>query len=129
MYKSIVYYFLVVSIFNFRIALNREDRIINETERRVISSDDDDDDDGDENDFKTVKIVKKEDKIINENQRAPKEDIYADRRVLDDARGFGNDLKWIKFDTALKLNRQHGIPIFVLIHKSWCGACQSKKKI
>jgi hypothetical protein len=130
MYKSILFVFLLVSILNIKIIINEEDKIINETERNSIKNDTDD-----QKDYRTVKIVRKEDKIINENDKnknkndndhAGKEEIYGDKRILDDSRGFGDDIKWVKLDSALKINNKHGLPIFLVIHKSWCGACQSK---
>jgi hypothetical protein len=41
--------------------------------------------------------------------------------------GFGTDIEWIDFaeaeDVSIRLNK----PVFVLIHKTWCGACKQLK--
>lgn len=45
------------------------------------------------------------------------------------SRGFGDLIDWKKFDEALRLNRdpEDNRPVFVLIHRSTCGACKSIK--
>lgn len=44
------------------------------------------------------------------------------------SRGFGDLVKWVKFDEAKRLNqdKSDNRGIFVLIHRSTCGACLSK---
>lgn len=41
------------------------------------------------------------------------------------SRGFGDSIEWLRFPDALNRNLNEHKPIFMLIHKSWCGACQS----
>ncbi|MFH4979158.1 hypothetical protein AB6A40_005867 [Gnathostoma spinigerum] len=44
---------------------------------------------------------------------------------LGSGRGFGNDIAWIEFGNALATANEENKPIFLVIHNSWCGACQS----
>lgn len=45
------------------------------------------------------------------------------------SRGFGDRIEWRTFDEAMALNRDpaDNRPVFVLIHRSTCGACLSLK--
>eukprot|EP00211_Chloroparvula_japonica_P008209 CAMPEP_0119118408 /NCGR_PEP_ID=MMETSP1310-20130426/306_1 /TAXON_ID=464262 /ORGANISM="Genus nov. species nov., Strain RCC2339" /LENGTH=162 /DNA_ID=CAMNT_0007107771 /DNA_START=55 /DNA_END=543 /DNA_ORIENTATION=- len=46
-----------------------------------------------------------------------------------ESRGFGDDLDWWNdLDGAIAEMKAQGKPGFVLIHKSWCGACKHLKK-
>uniref|UniRef100_A0A0N4ZCP6 Thioredoxin domain-containing protein n=1 Tax=Parastrongyloides trichosuri TaxID=131310 RepID=A0A0N4ZCP6_PARTI len=42
--------------------------------------------------------------------------------------GFGEDIDWVSWDSAIELAEQQEKPIFLLIHKTWCHACKSLKK-
>uniref|UniRef100_A0A914RNC5 Thioredoxin domain-containing protein n=1 Tax=Parascaris equorum TaxID=6256 RepID=A0A914RNC5_PAREQ len=39
--------------------------------------------------------------------------------------GFGDDIEWVKWSEAKEQAKTLKKPIFLLIHKSWCGACQA----
>ena len=39
------------------------------------------------------------------------------------AHGFGDDIEWGSWENALELANEQNKPVFLLIHKTWCGAC------
>lgn len=39
-------------------------------------------------------------------------------------KGFGTDVEWIGWPEALEKSEELNKPIFLLIHKTWCGACK-----
>ncbi|VDN40284.1 unnamed protein product [Gongylonema pulchrum] len=39
-------------------------------------------------------------------------------------RGFGDDINWIPWEEAFSKAKSLNKPVFLLIHKTWCGACQ-----
>uniref|UniRef100_A0A1I7ZKN7 Thioredoxin domain-containing protein n=1 Tax=Steinernema glaseri TaxID=37863 RepID=A0A1I7ZKN7_9BILA len=43
------------------------------------------------------------------------------------AHGFGDDIEWVKWDNAISTAMDVHKPIFLLVHKTWCGACKSLK--
>lgn len=43
------------------------------------------------------------------------------------ARGFNDDIEWVEFDKGLELAKEQNKMMFLLIHKSWCGACKALK--
>uniref|UniRef100_A0A5S6QAK2 Thioredoxin domain-containing protein n=1 Tax=Trichuris muris TaxID=70415 RepID=A0A5S6QAK2_TRIMR len=43
------------------------------------------------------------------------------------ARGWGDDITWVSFEDGLKIVKEQKRPMFLLIHKSWCPACQALK--
>jgi len=43
------------------------------------------------------------------------------------SRGFGDNIEWKPFRTALQEAERLGKPIFLLLHKSRCGACRRLK--
>ncbi|XP_060085660.1 thioredoxin domain-containing protein 12-like [Ylistrum balloti] len=43
------------------------------------------------------------------------------------ARGWGNDIAWVKLDDGLIQAKKENKPVMLIIHKSWCGACKSLK--
>jgi len=42
--------------------------------------------------------------------------------------GFGKDIDWVSWNDALELAKEKDKPVFLLIHKTWCHACQALKK-
>ena len=50
------------------------------------------------------------------------------RIVLHIFKGFGEDINWLSFSSGLAEAQLKLKPTFLLIHKTWCGACQSKQK-
>lgn len=40
--------------------------------------------------------------------------------------GFGDDVEWHGWPEALEASKKLDKPVFLLIHKSWCGACKSE---
>eukprot|EP00124_Ichthyophonus_hoferi_P005399 Ihof_evm2s772 gene=Ihof_evmTU2s772 len=43
-------------------------------------------------------------------------------------RGFGEDYEWKTMEEAFSPNNNNTKPVFLLIHRSWCGACQELQK-
>ncbi|KAF7633080.1 hypothetical protein Mgra_00007507 [Meloidogyne graminicola] len=43
--------------------------------------------------------------------------------------GFGDDIDWITWENAVETALERNKPIFLLIHKTWCHACKSLKKV
>uniref|UniRef100_A0A914I9H9 Thioredoxin domain-containing protein n=1 Tax=Globodera rostochiensis TaxID=31243 RepID=A0A914I9H9_GLORO len=46
----------------------------------------------------------------------------------DPSGGFGMDIDWVPWPQAVSVALDLNRPIFLLVHKSWCGACQALKK-
>lgn len=44
------------------------------------------------------------------------------------SRGWNDEIAWVTLDQGLKLAKEQRKPVFVLIHKTWCHACQNLKK-
>ncbi|KAK3869476.1 hypothetical protein Pcinc_025214 [Petrolisthes cinctipes] len=42
-------------------------------------------------------------------------------------RGLGENYEWHTLDEGLRIARQTGKPLMLIIHKSWCGACKALK--
>ena len=43
--------------------------------------------------------------------------------------GYGDDIDWIPWENAIETALDQNKPIFLLIHKTWCHACKSLRKI
>nr|ASX95041.1 candidate secreted effector Minc12921 [Meloidogyne incognita]CAD2169247.1 unnamed protein product [Meloidogyne enterolobii]CAD2200014.1 unnamed protein product [Meloidogyne enterolobii] len=43
--------------------------------------------------------------------------------------GFGDDIDWIPWENAVETALERNKPVFLLIHKTWCHACKSLKKV
>jgi protein-disulfide reductase (glutathione) len=63
--------------------------------------------------------------ILNNNLLSASGDDESSNNAL--ARGFGDKINWIKFEESANVALKTSKPIFLLIHKSWCGACQNLK--
>uniref|UniRef100_A0A1B6CYL7 Thioredoxin domain-containing protein 12 n=2 Tax=Clastoptera arizonana TaxID=38151 RepID=A0A1B6CYL7_9HEMI len=42
-------------------------------------------------------------------------------------RGFGDKIIWLPFEKGLYQAKSNNMPLMLLIHKSWCGACRYLK--
>uniref|UniRef100_A0A915PGC1 Thioredoxin domain-containing protein n=1 Tax=Setaria digitata TaxID=48799 RepID=A0A915PGC1_9BILA len=51
--------------------------------------------------------------------------VQGDEELKRPDKGFGDDIKWIQWDDTLSTAKLLNKPVFLLIHKSWCGACQA----
>jgi protein-disulfide reductase (glutathione) len=44
------------------------------------------------------------------------------------SRGFNDNIDWYNnLEEAIAAGKEEGKPVFVLIHKTWCGACKRLK--
>jgi len=43
--------------------------------------------------------------------------------------GFGEYIDWVKFEKSFELANETNKPIMMIIHKTWCGACNALKPI
>lgn len=43
------------------------------------------------------------------------------------ARGFNDEIEWLNMEDGLEQAKLQKKPVFMLIHKSWCGACKALK--
>uniref|UniRef100_A0A915LMA3 Thioredoxin domain-containing protein n=1 Tax=Meloidogyne javanica TaxID=6303 RepID=A0A915LMA3_MELJA len=60
---------------------------------------------------------------INEDENQKIEE-----KEVDLSNGFGTDIDWVQWNDAVSIALDLNKPIFLLIHKTWCGACQALKK-
>uniref|UniRef100_A0A915HYS8 Thioredoxin domain-containing protein n=1 Tax=Romanomermis culicivorax TaxID=13658 RepID=A0A915HYS8_ROMCU len=44
------------------------------------------------------------------------------------SRGWNDDIAWVSLEDGYRLAKEQRKPLFVLIHKTWCHACQNLKK-
>jgi len=42
-------------------------------------------------------------------------------------RGFGEYIQWVAYPKAIEICREKKLPMMLIIHKTWCGACKSLK--
>ena len=42
-------------------------------------------------------------------------------------RGFGEYIQWVAYEKALEVSKEKNMPMMLIIHKTWCGACKSLK--
>lgn len=42
-------------------------------------------------------------------------------------RGFGEYIQWVKYEKGLDLIKEKKMPMMLIIHKTWCGACHALK--
>lgn len=42
-------------------------------------------------------------------------------------RGFGEYINWVTYPKALELCKEQNMPMMLIIHKTWCGACKALK--
>lgn len=52
--------------------------------------------------------------------------IYCEDETTSLSHGFLDEIDWVTWDDAVDLAKKDNKPIFLLIHKTWCGACQRK---
>jgi len=43
------------------------------------------------------------------------------------ARGWGDNINWIDLEAGIEVAKEEKKPLMLLIHKTWCGACQTLK--
>ncbi|KAK7100746.1 thioredoxin domain-containing protein 12-like isoform X2 [Littorina saxatilis] len=41
--------------------------------------------------------------------------------------GWGDNIDWMTLEKAWQRSKSENLPVFLLIHKSWCGACKAFK--
>uniref|UniRef100_A0A914KYE9 Thioredoxin domain-containing protein n=1 Tax=Meloidogyne incognita TaxID=6306 RepID=A0A914KYE9_MELIC len=68
-------------------------------------------------------IKEKQSNSINEDENQKIEE-----KEVDLSNGFGTDIDWVQWNDAVSIALDLNKPIFLLIHKTWCGACQALKK-
>ena len=44
-------------------------------------------------------------------------------------RGFGEYIQWVKYEKAVELTKEKNMPMMLIIHKQWCGACNALKPV
>lgn len=78
-------------------------------------------------------IKEKQSNSINEdeNQKIEEKEVDLSNGYLNILRksnkffkGFGTDIDWVQWNDAVSIALDLNKPIFLLIHKTWCGACQ-----
>uniref|UniRef100_A0A7E4ZT01 Thioredoxin domain-containing protein n=1 Tax=Panagrellus redivivus TaxID=6233 RepID=A0A7E4ZT01_PANRE len=52
----------------------------------------------------------------------------AKKEGKDLSHGFGDEIEWTTLENALQVSKEQNKPVFLLIHKTWCGACKALKK-
>lgn len=56
-----------------------------------------------------------------EQDEEPVEEEAVKEEFKDLSHGFGTDIEWADFSKATELSKELKKPVFVLIHKTWCG--------
>uniref|UniRef100_A0A915DBT7 Thioredoxin domain-containing protein n=1 Tax=Ditylenchus dipsaci TaxID=166011 RepID=A0A915DBT7_9BILA len=56
------------------------------------------------------------------------EDTKSETTGNDLSHGFGKDIDWVDWKQAISIAMDVDKPIFLLIHKTWCGACKLLKQ-
>ncbi|KAL7077415.1 hypothetical protein ACQ4LE_003386 [Meloidogyne hapla] len=77
--------------------------------------------------FVNAKVEEKQSKIKEKQSNSIDEEEKIDEKV-DFSHGYGTDIDWVQWNEAVSIALDLNKPIFLLIHKTWCGACQALKK-
>ncbi|KAI6188247.1 Folliculin [Aphelenchoides besseyi] len=56
------------------------------------------------------------------------ENEVTDEENTDVSHGLGTDIDWVQWPNALEVSQEQKKPVFLLVLKSWCGACNRLKE-
>ncbi|GMR60796.1 hypothetical protein PMAYCL1PPCAC_30991, partial [Pristionchus mayeri] len=55
--------------------------------------------------------------------------VSAEKKKDDHSHGFREDINWVEsLDQAIGISKDLNKPIFLMIHKTWCGACKNLQR-